>query len=161
MVPFSAGAGGDYATRLFTPRLSEALGQQFVITNRSGTAVNVGAEAVARAAPDGYTLLTVSASLAIGQSPYKNLTFNLARDFEAGTLFASTPYVLGIHPSVPAENLADLVALAKARPGQLIFGSAGSGSGGHLTAEMHQDVGQHQLFACSLQGYDTRDHGSD
>jgi tripartite-type tricarboxylate transporter receptor subunit TctC len=161
VVPFSAGAGGDYATRLFTPRLSEALGQQFVITNRSGTAVNVGAEAVARAAPDGYTLLTVSASLAIGQSLYKNLTFNLARDFEAGTLFASTPYVLGIHPSVPAKNLADLVALAKARPGQLIFGSAGSGSGGHLTAEMHQVLGQHQLFACSLQGYDTRDHGSD
>jgi tripartite-type tricarboxylate transporter receptor subunit TctC len=136
VVPFPAGAGGDYATRLFTPRLSEAFGQQFVIDNRSGAAGNIGAEAVARAAPDGYTLLTVSVSLAIGQSLYKNLTFDLARDFEPVALFASTPYVLGIHPSVPAKSLADLVALAKARPGQLIFGSAGSGSGGHLTAEM-------------------------
>lgn len=136
VVPFPAGAGGDFVTRLFTPRLTEALGQQFIVDNRSGAAGNIGAEIAARAAPDGYTLLTVSASLAIGQSLYKNLRFDLARDFEPIALFASTPYVLAVHPSVPAKSVADLVALAKARPGQLTFGSSGNGGGTHLAGEM-------------------------
>ncbi|MBI3067813.1 MAG: hypothetical protein HYY79_02705 [Betaproteobacteria bacterium] len=136
VVPFPAGAGGDFVTRLFTPRLTEVLGQQFIVDNRSGAAGNIGAEIAARAAPDGYTLLTVSASLAIGQSLYKNLRFDLARDFEPIALFASTPYVLAVHPSVPAKNVAGLVALAKARPGQLTFGSSGNGGGTHLAAEM-------------------------
>ncbi|MBI3935384.1 MAG: tripartite tricarboxylate transporter substrate binding protein [Betaproteobacteria bacterium] len=136
VVPFPAGAGGDFVTRLFTPRLTEVLGQQFIVDNRSGAAGNIGAEIAARAAPDGYTLLTVSASLAIGQSLYKNLRFDLARDFEPIALFASTPYVLAVHPSVPAKNVAELVALAKARPGQLTFGSSGNGGGTHLAAEM-------------------------
>jgi tripartite-type tricarboxylate transporter receptor subunit TctC len=136
IVPFPPGAGGDFVTRLFTPRLSEALGQQFIVDNRSGAAGHIGAESVARATADGYTLLTVSVSLAIGQSLSKNLKYDLARDFEPVTLLASTPYLLAVHPSVPVKNVKELIALARAQPNQLTFGSSGEGSGTHLAAEM-------------------------
>ncbi len=136
VVPFPPGAGGDFVTRLFTPRLMETLGQPLVVDNRSGAAGNIGAETVARAAPDGYMLLTVSASHAIGQSLYKNLSYDLVRDFESVALLASTPYVLGVHRSVPVRTTRELIALAKARPGLLTFGSSGNGSGTHLAGEM-------------------------
>ncbi|MBI4191493.1 MAG: tripartite tricarboxylate transporter substrate binding protein [Betaproteobacteria bacterium] len=136
VVPFPSGAGVDIVTRLFTPRLTEVLGQQFIVDNRGGAAGNIGAEAVARAAPDGYTLLTAPSSVAISRSLYKNLSFDLARDFEPIALLASTPYVLVVHPSLPVRSVKELIALAKARPGQLSFGSSGNGSGAHLAAEL-------------------------
>ena len=136
VVPFPPGAGVDIVTRLFTPRLTEMLGQQFIVDNRGGAAGNIGAEAVARAAPDGYALLTAPSSAAISRSLYKNLSFDLARDFEPIALLASTPYVLVVHPSLPVRSVKELIALAKARPGQLIFGSSGNGSGAHLAAEL-------------------------
>ena len=136
VVPFPSGAGADIVTRLFTPNLAAALGQQFIVDNRAGAGGNIGAEAVARTAPDGYTLLTAPASVAIGQSMYKNLRFDLARDFEPVALLASAPFVLVVHSALPVRNVKDLIALAKARPGQLTFASSGNGSSPHLTTEM-------------------------
>ena len=136
IVPFPPGAGADITTRLFAPRLSEALGQAVVVENRAGAAGNIGAEVVARAAPDGYTLLTAPASIAISQTLYKKLSFDLLRDFQAVSMLASVPFVLVVHPSLPVHNVKDLIALAKARPGQLNYASTGNGSSPHLTAEM-------------------------
>jgi tripartite-type tricarboxylate transporter receptor subunit TctC len=136
VVPFPSGAGSDIVTRLFTPNLTAALGQQFIVDNRAGAGGNIGAEIVARAASDGYTLLMAPASVAIGQSMYRNLRFDLARDFEPVALLGSAPFVLVVHPALPVRNVKDLIALAKARPGQLTFASSGNGSSPHLTTEM-------------------------
>ncbi len=136
VVPFPSGAGADIVTRLFTPNLAAALGQQFIVDNRAGAGGNIGDEAVALTAPDGYTLFTAPASVAIGQSMYKNLRFDLARDFEPVALLASAPFVLVVHSALPVRNVKDLIALAKARPGQLTFASSGNGSSPHLTTEM-------------------------
>lgn len=136
IVPFPAGTGADIVARHFTPKLAQILGQQFIVDNRAGAAGNIGAEAAARAAPDGYTLLMASASVAVGQSVYKNLRFNLARDFESISLVGTAPFVLAVHPSLPVRSARDLVALAKSRPGQLTYASSGNGSSPHLTAEM-------------------------
>lgn len=136
VVPFPAGTGLDFTTRLFAPKLTEALQQQFIVDNRAGAASTIGAEAVARSAPDGYTLLAASASTASSQSLYKNLSYDLGRDFEPIAMLTSAPFVLVVHPSLPARNITQLVALAKARPGQLTFASSGSGSSPHLTGEL-------------------------
>lgn len=136
IVPFPPGAGADITTRLYAPRLGEALGQPVVVENRAGAAGNIGAEVVARAAPDGYTLLTAPASLAISQTLYKKLPFDLARDFHPVAMLASVPFVLVVHPSLPAKDVKGLIALARSRPGQLNYASTGSGSSPHLTAEM-------------------------
>lgn len=104
IVPFPAGTGADIVARHFTPKLAQILGQQFIVDNRAGAAGNIGAEAAARAAPDGYTLLMASASVAVGQSVYKNLRFNLARDFESISLVGTAPFVLAVHPSLPARS---------------------------------------------------------
>jgi len=136
IVPFPPGAGADITTRLYAPRLAEALGQQVVVENRAGAAGNIGAEVAARAAPDGYTLLTAPASLAISQTLYKKLPFDLARDFQPIAMFASVPFVLVVHPSLPVKDVKALIAFAKSRPGQLNFASTGNGSSPHLTAEM-------------------------
>lgn len=136
VVPYPAGAGVDIMTRLFTPRLGERLGQQFIVDNRAGAGGNIGAEVVAHAAPDGYTLLMAPASIAISQSVYKNLRYDLKRDFQAIALVASVPFVLVVHPSLPIRTTRELIALAKARPGQLTFASAGTGSSSHLIGEM-------------------------
>jgi tripartite-type tricarboxylate transporter receptor subunit TctC len=136
IVPFPPGSGADITTRLVAPRLSETLGQQLVVENRAGAAGNVGAEVAARAAPDGYTLLTAPASIAISQTLYKKLPFDLVRDFQPVAMLASVPFLLVVHPSLPAKNVKELVALAKSRPGQINYASTGSGSSPHLTAEM-------------------------
>lgn len=140
IVPFPPTAGADTTIRLFTPKLAEALAQQFIVDNRAGAAGNIGAEAAARAAPDGYTLLVAPASLASSQSLYKNLTFDLARDFEPIAMLASAPFVLAVHPSVPAKSVKELIALAKARPGQLNFASTGIGGTNHLAGELFKSM---------------------
>lgn len=136
IVPFPPGAGADITTRLFAPRLSEVLGQAVVVENRAGAAGNIGAEVVARAAPDGYMLLIAPASIAISQTLYKKLPFDLLLDFQAVSMLASVPFVLVVHPSLPVKSVKDLIALAKARPGQINYASTGNGSSPHLTAEM-------------------------
>src|SRR5262249_7681792 len=136
IAPFPPGSSADFTSRLFGPKLSEVLGQQFVVDNRAGAAGNIGAELVARAAPDGYTLLTAPAALAANASLYRNLPFNLARDCEPVSLLASAPHILAVRPGLPAKSVKELIALVKAKPGQLSYGSPGVGSSSHLTMEL-------------------------
>jgi tripartite-type tricarboxylate transporter receptor subunit TctC len=136
IVTFPPGAGSDISTRLVTAKLSEQLGRQFVIDNRAGAAGNIGVELVAHAAPDGYTLLAVTASAAISQSAYSKAPFDLVKDFEPVALIASAPFILALHPSLPAKSLQELIALAKSRPGQLSYATPGTGSSPHLAGEL-------------------------
>ena len=136
VVSYPVGTAGDFAARTYSPKLSEGFGQQFVVDNRVGGAGIIGAESVARAAPDGYTLLTTTISMAIQQTLSKNLTYDIEKDFEQIALLASTPYVIAVHPSVPAKNIEELIAIARAKPGFYTYGSGGSGSGSHLATEL-------------------------
>ncbi len=136
VVPFAPGGGTDIQARLFGKKLYESLGQAFVIDNRTGAGGLIGAEAVARAAPDGYTLLFSTASLAVNVSLYKKIAFDPVKDFDPVSWVSSIPLVLVVHPSVPARNVRELVALARTRAGQFNAGSNGSGTTSHLSIEM-------------------------
>jgi len=135
IVPFPPGGGTDTMGRIVAPKLTEQLGQQVVVENRPGGGANIGAEVAAKAPPDGYTLLLVTITNAIGQSVYSRLNFDLARDFAGITRLATTPHVLVVHPSVPVKTLKEFIAFAKARPGELAYSSSGSGSAAHLGGE--------------------------
>ena len=136
LVGFPPGAGVDITTRLIMPKLADALGQPFIVDNRPGAAGNIAAEVAAKTPPDGYSLLSASAPIVMSQSLYKKLNFNVERDFEPVGLMASAPFILVVHPSLPARSMKEFVALAKGRPGQLAFASTGSGSTPHLSMEM-------------------------
>lgn len=136
VVPFPPAAAADMVARAVTQKMSDAWGTQVVVDNRAGAGGLIGAEFAARAIPDGYTLLFASAPIVMSQSLYKNLNYNLERDFEPVGLVASAPFILVVHPSVPVKSVKELVALAKSRPGQLSFASTGSGSTPHLSMEM-------------------------
>lgn len=136
IVGFTPGAGVDLAIRQIAPRMSESLGQQILIDNRPGAAGNIGAELAARAPADGYTLFAGGAPAAISQTLYPKLGYDVLRDFEMVALIASVSNVLVVHPSLPARTVKDLVALARARPGELSYASTGGGSSPHLIAEM-------------------------
>lgn len=136
IVTFPPGAGSDIATRLITAKLGEQLGRQFVVDNRAGAAGNIGVELAAHAAPDGYTLLSATASSAISQSAYSKVPYDLIRDFATVALMASAPFVLATHPSVPVRSLQELIKLAKAKPGQLSYATPGTGSSPHLAGEL-------------------------
>ena len=136
VVPFTPGGGLDIQARLFGKKFYETLGQTFVIENRTGAGGLIGAEAVARAAPDGYTLLFSSASLAVNVSLYKKLAFDPVKDFDPVSWVSSVPLVLVVHPSVPVKNVPELVALAKKRAGQFNASSNGIGTTSHLSIEM-------------------------
>lgn len=152
VVGFPPGAGSDITTRLVASGLAKSLGQQIVVDNRAGAAGNIGAEIAARAPADGYTLMTVTASLAISHSLYKKLSYDLVKDFDAVAMMASVPFVLVVHPSLPAKSVRDLTAIAKARPGQLTFASTGQGSSPHLTAEMFRMQGALDLLHVPYKG---------
>ena len=132
VVPSVPGGGTDATMRILAPKLAEFLGQQVVIDNRGGAAGNIGAEAVARAAPDGYTLLAVIASHTINPHLMSKVPFDLERDFAPISLAVTLPNVLVSNPSLPVRSVKELIAFAKARPGQLQFASAGFGSNPHL-----------------------------
>ncbi|HYK13618.1 MAG TPA: tripartite tricarboxylate transporter substrate binding protein [Burkholderiales bacterium] len=140
IVPYAAGGGVDVVARLIAPRLGERLGQQVVIDNRPGATGNIGAELASRAAPDGYTVLIAGASIAINVSLYRKLAYDLVKDFAAVTSIAVSPNIVLVHPSLPARSIAELIALARARPGQLNYASGGSGSTLHLTAELFKSM---------------------
>jgi len=136
IVPTPPGGGTDIATRIVATKLNEVLGQPFIIENRPGMAGNIGAEAVLRAAPDGYTLLAVIASHASNPAVQKKVSYDLVRDFAAISRTVTLSNVLIAHPSLPPRTLQEFIAFAKARPGQLQFASAGVGSMPHLMVEL-------------------------
>ena len=139
--PFAPGGTNDYLARIVGRLLGEKWHQTVVVENRAGAGGNIGAEAVARAAPDGYTLLMGSITThAINPALYANLPFNAQRDFAPVSGVAATQTVLVVHPSVPAKSVKDLVALAKARPQSLHYGSAGYGSISHMGMELFRDL---------------------
>jgi len=135
IVPLAPGGGGDLVSRLLASRLAEHLGQTVIVDNRPGGSTIIGTELVARAQPDGYTLLMATSSHGINPSLYK-LPFDPIRDFTGISFFATSPMMLTVHPSVPATTVRELVALAQSRPGKLNFGSSGTASIVHLAGEL-------------------------
>jgi tripartite-type tricarboxylate transporter receptor subunit TctC len=136
IVGFAAGGGYDIVARLMAQWLSERLGQQFVIENRPGAATNVATEVVARAPADGYTLLFVGLSNAITAILHDTVNFNFIRDIAPVAGIIGAPLVMVVNPSVPAKTVREFIAYAKANPGKVNMGSAGTGSGGHLAGEL-------------------------
>lgn len=136
IVPFPVGGGTDTMARLLAPRVSEGLGQQVVIDNRSGASGNIGFELAAKALPNGYTVVLGNAQLAINFSLYEKLGFHPLKDFTAVTVLTKTPNILAVHPSLPVRSIKELIALAKADPGKISYASGGSGSSLHLTVEL-------------------------
>ena len=136
IVPFAPGGGVDIVARAVASKLTDIVGQQIIVDNRGGGGTIIGTELGARAAPDGYTLLFGSTTLAINPSLRATLPYDTLKDLVPVTQASFQPYVLSVHPAVPAKNVKEFVALAKARPGALTYGSPGLGSGSHLVAEM-------------------------
>lgn len=138
LVGFAPGGSTDTIARLITPRLSARLGQQVIVENRPGAAGNIAAEQAAKAVPDGYTVFMASASHTINASLYSKLSFDAIKDFTAITLVTSSPFLLVTHPSVPARNARELIALAKSKPDELSYGSGGATS--HLAGELFNSM---------------------
>jgi len=137
IVPWTAGGTADLMARVASQKFSESFGQQFVVDNRPGAGGLIGTDQVAKAAPDGLTLLlATTAPNSVAPSLYAKLPFDPVKDFASISLMATTCYVLSVHPSMPVSNARQLVALAKARPGQLTFSSPGNGTPNHLSGEM-------------------------
>lgn len=136
VAPYPPGSSADIIGRIYAPRLADALGKHFVVDNRSGASGNIAAEIVARAAPDGYTLLILNTSIVASQPLYKSLPFDIARDFQSVAMLGINAYVLAVNQAVPAKSVQELIALAKARSGKMVYASTGIGGGLHLTMEL-------------------------
>jgi tripartite-type tricarboxylate transporter receptor subunit TctC len=130
--PFAPGGGNDIISRAIAQKLSENVKQQVIVDNRPGANGIIGTEMAARAAPDGYTVVLIPSGHAVNASLHRKLPYDSIRDFTPITLVGSSPLILAVHPSLPVKSVKELAALAKARPGQLTYGSAGIGSSGHL-----------------------------
>jgi len=140
VVPFPPGGGTDFMGRVVMQKVGENLGTTVVIDNRGGAGSSIGTEIVARSPADGYTVLIISGAHAINPSIYAKLPYDSVRDFATVTMFASGPALLVVHPSVPAKTVKELIALAKARPGQLNYASAGIGTPPHLSGELFKTM---------------------
>ena len=140
VIPFAPGGGTDNLTRIMAPKLTELLGQQILIDNRPGAGSQIGTELVARAAPDGYTIVHVDTSFTSNPSLFRKLPYDALKDFAPISVLASAPVVLMVHPSVPVKSVKELITLAKARPGELNFATGGTGSATHLGVELFKSV---------------------
>jgi len=140
IVPFAAGGGLEITARSIGQKLTEKRGQSIVIDNRPGAATIVGSEIAAKASPDGYTLLMITTTFAINPSLYGKLPYDPVREFAPVTQINSVPNILVVNPSIPAHTVRELIALAKAKPGQLNYASAGSGTSPHLAAELFKTM---------------------
>lgn len=141
VVPYTPGGVTDLLARAVGEKLGKSLGQSVVVDNRPGGGANIGADLVAKSPPDGYTLLMGSAAThAINSSLYRQIPYDHVKDFAPVTLVAKVPNILVVHPSVPAQSVKELIALAKAKPGQLNFGSSGSGGTIHLSGELFKSM---------------------
>jgi tripartite-type tricarboxylate transporter receptor subunit TctC len=136
IVPYPPGGPTDIVARVVAQKLSEQTGQQFVVDNRGGGGGNIGAEAVARSGADGYTLLVATTAHAINRTLFKNLGYDLKKDFAPISQLTAGPLVIVANPALPAKNVKELIAVAKARPGDLAFASSGNGQSTHLAAEL-------------------------
>jgi tripartite-type tricarboxylate transporter receptor subunit TctC len=152
IVPFAAGGGADAVARAIAQTLTERLGQPFLVDNRPGGAGNIGTEAAARSAPDGYTLLLTGPSHIINAHLFRRLAFDPMRGFAPVSLLTAAPYVLVADPALPLRGFAELVALAKARPGALSYGSAGNGTAGHLAMEVVKSAAGIELVHVPYRG---------
>ena len=140
IVPFPAGGGIDFVARALAPRLSELMGQSFIVDNRVGASGTIGTEAVAKAAPDGYTLLATFSSHTQNASLYAKLGYDTVRDFAPVTQIATVANILVVNPALPVKTVKDLVALAKKRPGEILYASIGNGTPSHLSAELFDSM---------------------
>ena len=136
IVGFSPGSTTDLIARVMATKLGEVLGQPAVVDNRPGAGANIAAELVSKAPADGYTVLLANAGIATGATAYVKLNFNALRDFAAVSQVSATPHILVVHPSLPAKSVKELIAFARARPGELNFSSTGHGNSDHLAAEL-------------------------
>src|SRR5690242_14571162 len=154
IVPFAPGGGADISARLIASRLAERLGQQFIVENRPGAGGNVGTELAYKSPPDGYTLLLVSSSYGANPALYK-LSYDPVNGFEPVTLVSQQPFILVVHPSVPARTVKELIALAKAKPGALNYVSSGAGGIVHLGTEYFKSMAGIDLVHIPYKGGNT------
>jgi len=137
VLPYPPGGGSDTIARPLAQKMSEGFGQQVVVENRGGAGGNIGMEYVARAAPDGYTIvLALTAQLAVNPGLYQKIPYDPIKDYAPVTLLCSGGYILVVHPSLPVKTVKEFIAFARSRPGQIAYSSSGNGSGGHLAAEL-------------------------
>jgi tripartite-type tricarboxylate transporter receptor subunit TctC len=152
VVPSSAGGGSDIVARIIAPKLAERLGQQVVVDNRPGAGTMIGGEVVAKSPPDGYTLLMAISTLATNPVVYKKMPYDAVRDFAPITQVVSLPNILVVHPSVPAKTVKELVVLARAHPGELNFGSPGTGTNPHLAMELFLSMAKLKMVHIPYKG---------
>ncbi len=152
IVPFVPGGNTDIIGRVFAPKLSEFLGQQIVVENRGGAGSTIGTEVVARAAPDGYTLLMVSAAHTINPAMIKKLPYDPIKDFAPISIIADVPTAFVVHPSLPAKTVKEFIAIARARPGEINFSTAGRGTVGHLAAELLSSMAKIKMVHVAYKG---------
>lgn len=151
IVPLAPGGGTDIVARMFATRLSAEFGQQFIVDNRSGAGGTIGAEIASRATPDGYTIITVPASYAANAALYQ-LPYDPVKGIAPVTMMTTGPLILTVHPSVPATSLKEFIALARAKPGSITFGSSGLGSFSHLTAELFRQMSKTDMVHVPYKG---------
>lgn len=152
IAPSSPGSGVDIVSRLVAQKLGANLGQQVMVENRAGAGGNLGAEVAAKAAPDGYTLFMATPSHAINPALYRKLNYDSIRDFAPIGLVMTGQYVLVAHPSLPAKSVKELIALARARPGQLNYASAGNGNATHLAGELLKSLARIDIVHVAYKG---------
>jgi tripartite-type tricarboxylate transporter receptor subunit TctC len=153
VIPYTAGGGTDVVGRIIAQKLGEAWGQQVIVDNRPGASGMIAGEIVAKAAPDGYTLIMgYTGDVAINQSLFKKMTFDPVKNFTPVALAAVAPMIFVVHPSLPVGNVKQLIALARSKPGQLVYASAGVGQPGHLAFELLQHSGKIQITHVPYKG---------
>jgi tripartite-type tricarboxylate transporter receptor subunit TctC len=153
VLPFPPGGGTDVVGRLLAQKLTQAMGQTFVVENRAGAGGRIGTDLVAKSPPDGYTLmLGTSSVMGTGPALYQKLPFDMPKDFAPISLVAYTAYVLVVHPSVPATSVKALVAIARSKPGRLTFASSGAGGAAHLSGELFSSMAEIRMIHVAYKG---------
>ena len=152
VVPFGVGGPGDAIGRMLGRQLTDSLGQPVVIDNRSGATTIIGTELVAKSVPDGHTLLLISTTHAVNPGLFPKLPYDPLKDFAPVTLITATPFMLGIHPSIAANSVAEFVAIARSKPGSLNYGSSGAGSSIHLATELLKSAANIQMTHVPYKG---------
>jgi tripartite-type tricarboxylate transporter receptor subunit TctC len=152
IVPFAPGGNTDIIARVYAPKMAEAMGQQIIIDNRGGAGGTIGTALAAKAPPDGYNILMVSAGHTINPAMAKKLPYDSVRDFAPIGVIADVPTAFVVHPSLPAKNVQEFITIAKARPGEIFYSTAGRGTVGHLAPELLNSVARIKLTAVHYKG---------